>query len=92
MWMELVEIYSDKTNAAVLRHPGRHFPGVLVQGDNLYGLWQRADLLCAEIGPGSPGYERAEQLREALWSWVSHYKATLAEHGMRLPFSEEPIG
>ena len=35
---ELVEIYSDKTNAAVLRHPGRHFPGVLVQGDDLYAL------------------------------------------------------
>jgi hypothetical protein len=32
MHVEKVEIYSDKTNSAVLRHPARKFPGVLIQG------------------------------------------------------------
>jgi hypothetical protein len=32
MRTENVEILSDKSNAAVLRHPDRVFPGVLVQG------------------------------------------------------------
>lgn len=42
-----VEIYSDQTNAAVLRHPGRRFPGLLVQGDSLYALCVQADDACA---------------------------------------------
>ena len=32
MHTELVEIYSDESNMAVMRHPGRRFPGVLIQG------------------------------------------------------------
>jgi Family of unknown function (DUF6959) len=31
MHVEPVEIYSDQTNAAIMRHPGRRFPGVLIQ-------------------------------------------------------------
>lgn len=41
-----VEIYADTTNAAIMRHPDRHFPGVLVQGDTLYGLCRSADEIC----------------------------------------------
>ena len=38
MHVESVEIYSDATNAAVMRHPGRRFPGMLIQGDTLHSL------------------------------------------------------
>jgi hypothetical protein len=38
MKIESVEIYSDASNAAILRHPGRRFPGVLVQGDTLHSI------------------------------------------------------
>ena len=34
-----VEIFSDATNATVIRHPERRSPGVLVQGDTLYVVW-----------------------------------------------------
>jgi hypothetical protein len=37
---ETVEIYSDKTTAAVL-HPGRRFPGALVRSETLYSLCLR---------------------------------------------------
>lgn len=47
MHTETVEIYSDKTNAVVLRHSGRKFPGVLVQGDSLHALCCQADEACA---------------------------------------------
>jgi hypothetical protein len=87
--VESVEIFSDQTNAAVMRHPGRAFPGVLMQGDSLYSLCQRADLACREIGQGSPGYDEVSDLRNALWSYLNHYKATLAKHDMKLPFSEQ---
>ena len=89
MRLEPVEIYSDETNAAVMRHPGRHFPGVLVQGDTLYGLCQRADTACREIGRGSPAYDDLNHLRNALWGLLAHYKAVLAEHDLPVPFSEE---
>jgi hypothetical protein len=46
MRVEPVEIYSDQTNAAVMRHPDRHFPGVLVQGDTLWTMCGRADEAC----------------------------------------------
>ena len=89
MRRENVEILSDQTNAAVMRHPGRASPGVLVQGDSLHVLCQRADLACKEVGRDKPGFEELNDLRNALWSYLNHYKATLLEHGIALPFSEQ---
>ncbi len=43
MRKESVEIYSDETNGPVMRHPGRTYPGVLVQGDTLYSLFKGTD-------------------------------------------------
>jgi len=86
-----VEILSDRTNAAVLRHPDRKFSGVLVQGDTLYTLCYRADAACREIGRSSPGFVEANDLRNALHSLLSHYKAVLGEHDIPLPFSDLPI-
>ncbi|MCW5715154.1 MAG: hypothetical protein KIT43_11640 [Bauldia sp.] len=88
---EVVEVLSDRTNAVVLRHPGRAFPGVLVQGDSLHGLCQRADSACEKTGRDDPGFDDLNSLRNALQSLLTHYKATLAEHNIALPFSEEPL-
>jgi hypothetical protein len=90
MRTESVEIYSDETNAAVLRHPSRKFPGVLVQGDTLYGLSQRADQLCSDLRDKLSSREFADlsQLRNSLWSLLTHYKVVLGEHDIPLPFSE----
>jgi hypothetical protein len=90
MRVDRVEIFSDATNAAVVRHPGRRFPGLLVQGDTLYSLCRRADLICREVGRGSPAFEEANDLRNALQDYLSHYKAVQTEHGIALPFSETP--
>ena len=86
MHTDLVEIYSDATNAAVMRHPGRNYPGVLLQGDTLWTLCHQADAAVA----ASPGQGRTEAnvLRNALWGLLSHYKVVLAEHGIPLPFSD----
>jgi len=35
MKKEKVEIYSDTSNYAVMRHPNRRYPGSLIQGDSL---------------------------------------------------------
>ena len=85
-----VEILSDATNAAVLRHPDRRFPGVLVQGDTLYSLCAVADAACAAVKPqlGNEAYEELNDLRNRLWSLLNHYKSVLHEHQLPLPFAE----
>jgi hypothetical protein len=82
MRTEIVEIYSDQTNAAVLRHPGRKFPGVLVQGDTLHSLCRRADDACAGARGLVPSdaYDELNDLRNHLWSLLNHYKEVLGEH------------
>lgn len=91
MRTENVEIYTDQSNAVVLRHPGRKFPGVLVQGDTLYALWQQADEACAEVG-GEQLPEGLDELRSKLRALVDHYKVVLGAHGVPLPFYEKPSG
>ena len=89
MRTEAVEIYSDQINAAVLRHPERRFPGVLVQGDTLHHLCSQADSACQLVDRASPGYEEINDVRNALWKLLSHYKDVLIEHEIALPFSEQ---
>ncbi len=86
---EFVEIYSDETNAAVLRHPGRKFLGVLVQGDTLHGFCQTLDFALNEIGRGSKAYDELNELRNSLWSLKNRYEAVLEEHNCPLPFTDD---
>ncbi|MGH1413861.1 MAG: DUF6959 family protein [Pelagimonas sp.] len=85
---ELVEIYSDTTNAAVLRHPERKFPGVLLQGDTLHGLCQNFDIALKKIDRSSAAYEELNEIRNSLWTLKNNYKAALVEHELPMPFSE----
>lgn len=91
MRKEAVEIYSDQTNTAVLRHPDRRFPGVLIQGDSLYRICVQADDAClaAKDQFGSDEYANLNQLRNSLWTYLNHYKNILSEHQIPLPFNEE---
>jgi len=92
MRTEPVEIYSDAKNSAVMKHPGRHFPGVLVQGDTLHSLCVAADKSC-EAARGclsEDEYLELNDLRNHLWDLLNHYKRVLGEHQIKLPFSETP--
>lgn len=93
MYSAEVEIFSDTTNSAILWHPGRKFPGDLIQGDSLYNLCLQADDACAEarkVG-AEDAFKNMNKLRNSLWSYLSHYKSVLDEHDIRLPFSEQPL-
>lgn len=90
MYETQVEIYSDRTNAVVLRHHGRKHPGVLVQGDALFALFQRADAVC-EVARGAlpaDAHDALTDLRDTLLAYLDHYRTVLGEHGMGLPFNE----
>jgi uncharacterized protein DUF6959 len=92
MRTDTIEIYSDATNAAVIRHPGRRFPGVLVQGDTLYTLCVAADKSCkaARGHVSEDAYLELNELRNHLWDLLKHYKQVLGEHHIELPFVERP--
>lgn len=85
--MEL-EVLSSASNAAVVRAPGRRFPGVVVQGDTLRSL---ADL-AAEVAERVGDTEDEElkygllDLRERLGGLLSHYESVMREHGHSLPY------
>jgi len=85
-----VEIYSDTSNAAVLRHPDRRFPGVLIQGDTLHSLCLAADAACqnAKTHFSQDAYGDLNDLRNHLRTLLVHYKSVLGEHKIPLPFSE----
>lgn len=80
MRLEEVEIFSDASNSAVTRHPGRRFPGVLVQGDTLHSLLMsvRAALR------GDP--EELTEVEGRLSVLVEHYETVLAAHGISRPY------
>jgi hypothetical protein len=92
MRIEQVEIFSDFPNIPVMRHPGRKFPGVLIQGDALYTWCQSLDHICesARHRVSDEAYTELNELRNRLWSSLNSYKQVLAEHEIRLPFSEQP--
>ena len=85
-----IEVYSDASNAAVMRHPGRRFPGVLVQGDTLHTLWARADdaFRAARGVLNEDALSDLEDLRDHLRGLVEHYTSVLTEHGLTLPFHD----
>jgi len=92
MHVEPVEIYSDASNAVIIRHPGRRFPGILVQGDTLSTLCSAADGICSNGREqlDSDTYAELNDLRNHLWAFLTHYKKVLGEHDIPLPFSDRP--
>lgn len=89
MYIQAVEIFSDASNAAVMRHPGRRFPGCLVQGDSLYNLLGSLAVVQSEANNLSEeGSGELADVVERLSELLEHYKATLLSHNMPLPFSE----
>jgi hypothetical protein len=92
MYTATVEVFSDQSNAAVMRHPGRKYPGLLVQGDTLHSLCAAAESCCKQLHDSlnEDASARMVELRDHLRSLVNHYKAVLGEHKIPLPFSDIP--
>lgn len=93
MKKEAVEIYSDETNIAVLRHPDRNYPGSLMQGDTLNALISDISEAIAEIEAGN--YQDASEalgfIVQELTERLDHYKRVLREHGIDLPFYDSAM-
>ncbi len=89
MKIESVEIYSDAPNNAVMRHPGRKFPGILLQGDNLHVMV--ASLRYVMANDASLDKEPAGRLREVaerMEEMLAHYRSVLTANHIQLPFRD----
>jgi hypothetical protein len=85
-----IELYSEASNNAVVRVPGRRFPGAVVQGDTLASLHASAmdlSLRLKELGVKDEELlYGAQDLQERLLERLLHYQQVLAAHGIELPF------
>lgn len=82
------ELFTDGGNDAVVRMPGRRFPGVLVQGDSLH--IQRADAAevkeACERGDLDEARDSAGLLLTNLDALLARYEAALREHEAPRPY------
>lgn len=83
-----VELFTDGGNDAVVRLPGRRFPGVLVQGDSLNTLRARVSELVdlCSAGEVEEAKVTAALLLADMDTLLKRYTEALRAHGMRLPF------
>ncbi|MFD8568015.1 DUF6959 family protein [Streptomyces sp. NPDC059639] len=82
------ELFTDAGNDAVVRLPGRRFPGVLVQGDTLRILsTDVAEIveLCA-AGDVEEARQAASLLHEQLGAKLQRYTDALDAHAEKRPF------
>jgi hypothetical protein len=86
-----LEVYSEASNHAIVRPPGRRFPGSVVQGDSLSILCAEAQELSERIKTLGIQDEEllylAQGLQEKLLGRLVHYQRVLGEHQIQLPYS-----
>lgn len=82
------ELFTPIENNAIIRLPGRRFPGILIQGDSFSILvnevrevWTRA-----LDGKDESLQEAITSLRESLEAIQKRYESVLARHGIELPY------
>ena len=84
---ETVEVLSSSPGALVLRHPGRRYPGVLVQGDSLKELARQArSVMDMVLTDPHEAIDEAEYLTAKLEHLVAEYEQALSAHQINLPY------
>jgi hypothetical protein len=75
-------------NYAVVQLPERKFPGVVFQGDSLYGLVQSLDAVIAGIQDGHANDARDDlrYITEDLRDCLKSYETVCANLGLELPY------
>ena len=87
-----LDVYSDASSQAVIRPPGRHFPGSVIQGDSLSVLCSLARSIHqrAVETKDQQLIDDATELLDLLDARQKHYEQVLAAHQIKLPYSKKP--
>ena len=88
MKREELDVFSTASNAAIIRPPGRQFPGVVVQGDSLSNLYASAIAALTSLRAGdlSDCDEEIIDLCDQLRWRLELYEQVLTAEGIRLPY------
>ena len=89
MEIEPLEVYARDPNYAVIRPPGRNYPGCVIQGDSLASLCRMANSIAryaanTEIAD-EDFLDDVQELNNALVGRLLHYQDILSKHGIDLP-------
>ena len=90
MEIESLEVYARDSNFAIIKPPGRNFPGCVIQGDSLAYLCRRVRRIVTAVAAGRTADEDfrddVQELNDGLIERILHYQAVLAKHGIGLPY------
>jgi hypothetical protein len=81
-----LDVLTLATNQAVIRLPGRKYPGIVLQGDSLSILASDAREVADALAAGGDPAEDAADLADRLDALLGHYARTLTAHGIPLPY------
>jgi hypothetical protein len=92
MEVEPLEVYSRTSNYAIIKPPGRHYPGCVIQGDSLASLCRMAKSIATLVQNHATGksdlLEDSQELANSLIDRILHYQEVLAAHGIPLPYPQ----
>ena len=85
-----VDSFSNTPNAAVIRLPGRRFPGIVIQGDSLKILHECVEEVARQTQELQiPALrDAADELRATINGYLQEYERAMREHNEPLPYSE----
>ena len=91
MEVQSLEVYAADSNFAVVKPPGRQFPGCVIQGDSLRILCGLAVSVAERVRDHAPEDDEfrgdVQELTQALVGRLLHYQRVLQAHGVELPYS-----
>ncbi len=82
---EVAALLTPPTNNAIVQLPGRHFPGLVLQGDFLAIVCQQLAALEA-----APDAEEIAELRKDFDDLLRYYIRVITDHGYQVPFAYRP--
>lgn len=83
-----VELLTDQGNNAVVRFPGRKYPGVVIQGDTLSGLIAATTeaIVALDRGERDEAREVLRALAMQLQETQERYETAVRAHGIERPY------
>jgi hypothetical protein len=93
MEAKLLEVFAEDVNYAIIKAPGRNYPGCLIQGDSLSILCRTVREIANQAKTAGISDQdllgNIEDLNNALIGRLLHYQQVLTEHGIKLPYARQ---
>ena len=93
MNIEPLEVFAEDVNYAVIKAPGRSYPGCLIQGDSLAILCRMSREIAKQATAAGINDQELlgniEDINNSLIERLLHYQQVLTSHGIQLPYARQ---